>query len=452
MTRSFRTLWDQFLFRDKGIVPTTRLITSLGIFSIVVILLAVAGVSFQAVVAVNAAVILLSFLDLLLSPGKRSLTFKRYFPEEVERGLESEATMEVTNRSKHAVHFQVIDDFPPSFTGPFPLKARSASGQKQKLTVPFTAGKRGDYLLPRLHIRFRSLLGLWEKQTFVDNPQTIRVLPDLTESRQFLKDAQRFLLYEGSRIKKRQVGSGEFAKVRKYVVGDDLRKINWRQTAKLQEMMTNEYEPEHGKFITILIDCGRMMGVELKDNNRLERSLEAAMTVATAALKKGDAVAVLAFSKEVKVYIPPAKGMNHIQTIIKEVYNLQVDEVEPNYEVLFQHLDALQNKRSLLLLFSDVSTLVMEEANLFYLHKLRKKHLFLMLGIEDEVTRKEIENAPDTMKQAMVKSMAQKHVLEKSRELTKWERQGLPMVETPEEHLATRAVAHYIDIINRGVL
>lgn len=40
--------------------------------------------------------------------------------------------------------------------------------------------------------------------------------------------------------------------------------INWRQTAKLQEVMTNEYEPEHGKYITILIDCGRMMGAELK--------------------------------------------------------------------------------------------------------------------------------------------------------------------------------------------
>ncbi|RKJ08673.1 DUF58 domain-containing protein, partial [Butyricicoccus sp. 1XD8-22] len=90
-------------------------------------------------------------------------------------------------------------------------------------------------------------------------------------------------LHEGMKIRKFQSGSGEFAQIRKYAAGDDPRMINWRQTAKLQEVMTNEYEPEHGKYITILIDCGRMMGAELKKGNRLERALEAAMTVTAAA-------------------------------------------------------------------------------------------------------------------------------------------------------------------------
>lgn len=60
-----------------------------------------------------------------------------------------------------------------------------------------------------------------------------------------------FLMYEGAKVRKYKSGFGEFAKIRNYVVGDDPRKINWRQTAKLQEVMTNEYEPEHGKYITI---------------------------------------------------------------------------------------------------------------------------------------------------------------------------------------------------------
>ncbi len=72
-------------------------------------------------------------------------------------------------------------------------------------------------------------------------------------------------------------GLGEFSQIRSYVVGDDPRKINWRQTAKLQEVMTNEYEPEHGKYITILIDCGRMMGAELKKAIVWKRSLESAL-------------------------------------------------------------------------------------------------------------------------------------------------------------------------------
>ena len=99
----------------------------------------------------------------------------------------------------------------------------------------------------------------------------MKVIPDLTETKHYLENAQRFLLYEGSKIRKQRSGVGDFAQIRNYVVGDDPRKINWRQTAKLQEVMTNEYEPEHGKYITILIDCGRMMGAELTKGNRLEK-------------------------------------------------------------------------------------------------------------------------------------------------------------------------------------
>ena len=81
-------------------------------------------------------------------------------------------------------------------------------------------------------------------------------LADITEMKAYLESAQRYLNDEGAIIKKQVSGVGEFSKVRNYVVGDDPRMINWRQTAKLREVMTNEYEPEHGKYITLLIERG----------------------------------------------------------------------------------------------------------------------------------------------------------------------------------------------------
>ncbi|WP_350448822.1 DUF58 domain-containing protein [Rossellomorea vietnamensis] len=280
----------------------------------------------------------------------------------------------------------------------------------------------------------------------------MKVIPDLTETRKVLEDAQRFLLYEGVKIRKMQSGAGEFSKIRNYVVGDDPRKINWRQTAKLREVMTNEYEPEHGKYITILIDCGRMMGAELKKGNRLERSLEAAMTVTAAALQNGDYVSVLAFSKNVKVYIPPAKGMAHLQTILHRIYNLEVDAAESNYAAVLHYVQTVQKKRSLLLLFSDIHTFLHEDNALYYLQRLRRQHLFLMIGIEDEMLMKRIKSEPVDEIQAMMKSMAQKQMLVKKREKSKWEKQGLLMVEAREEKLATTAVSYYIDLMNRGLV
>ena len=228
--------------------------------------------------------------------------------------------------------------------------------------------------------------------------------------------------------------------------------INWRQTAKLQEVMTNEYEPEHGKHITILIDCGRMMGAELSKGNRLEKVLEAALTVTAAALQKGDYVSVLAFSKEVKVFVPPAKGMAHLQTILQSIYDIKVDAAESNYAAVLSFLETMQKKRSLLLLFSDVRTFLHEESALTYLQRLRRRHLFLMIGIEDMAILKRIDEEPVNVQSAMVKSIAQQQMLIKKREKIKWEKQGLIMIEAREEKLAAAAVSHYIDIMNRNLL
>ncbi|SDN79406.1 DUF58 domain-containing protein [Halobacillus aidingensis] len=452
MAKSFKNLWDQFLFRDKGIVPTKRLLLFILALSFVLILLSWIGLSWPFIIAANGAILLLSLIDLTFSPKRKELQIRRAMDEEMERGIENEASVLVRNASDKRLAMKVIDHFPQSFSQPFPLKKEIQGYEEARITYLFHAEQRGDYTLPHLHVRYRSRFGLWEKQMRVEQTDSVRIIPDLTESRNFLEDAQRFLLYEGTRLKRRQVGTGEFSKIRSYVVGDDIRKINWRQTAKVQNLMTNEYEPEHGKFVTLLIDCGRMMGVELEENNRLEKSLEAAMTLATAALKRGDYVAVLAFSKHVHVYVPPAKGMAHMQTILKEIYNLKVEGFESNYTAVFQHLQKVQSRRSLLLLFSDVSTFLYEEAALHYLQRLRRSHLFLMIGIEDRVIDSQTRREPEDLQTTLVKTMAQKHVLDKKQELKKWERQGLQMIEAPEEELATSTVSHYINIMNRGLL
>jgi uncharacterized protein (DUF58 family) len=190
----------------------------------------------------------------------------------------------------------------------------------------------------------------------------------------------------------------------------------------------------------------------LKKGNRLEKVLEAALTVAAAALKKGDYVSVLAFSKEIKVFVPPAKGMAHLQTILQAIFDVKVDAAESNYAAVFQYLEIVQKKRSLLLLFSDVRTFLHEESALLYLKRLRQRHLFFMMGIEDQTLINRIKEEPKDVQTVMMKSIAQQQMLIKKREKIKWEKQGLQMVEAREEKLAIAAVSHYIDIMNQNLL
>jgi uncharacterized protein (DUF58 family) len=401
---------------------------------------------------INCAAFVISLLDLLFSPNKNQIDFKRTIPKEMERGLSYQIGIEIRNTSQHPIKFRFVDGIPQSFHHPFPFYGEMEKENVVIATYGTKAGIRGKYEINKLYFRYRSMYGLWEKQVSVELKDEIKVIPDLTETRTYLENAQQFLLYDGVKMRKNRSGGGEFTKIRNFVVGDDPRKINWRQTAKLHEVMANEYEPEHGKYVIILIDCGRMMGAELTKGNRLEKVLEAALTVTAAALQNGDYVSVLAFSKDVKVYVPPAKGMAHLQTILKTIYSLEVEPAESNYAAVFTYLQTIQKKRSLILLFSDVHTFLLEESALIYLKRLRQRHLFLMIGIQDEMLQNKIIMEPVDVPNTMMKSMAQQQILIKKREKLKWERQGLQMIEVHEEKLAVAAVSNYIDIMNRGLL
>ncbi|WP_413375321.1 DUF58 domain-containing protein [Alkalihalobacillus sp. 1P02AB] len=452
MTKQSKSLWARFLFRDKGFLPTNRFLFILASVSLVLFLASFLGLSWPWILIVYGLLLLMTLIDLVSLPTKKQINLTRTIPDKVERNLPFETSVHFKNESTLELHFQIMDSLPQSFERPFPLSGVIEAGATRRIPYETKAPVRGDYQIDNLFIRYRSKMGLWDKQTYFTEPQSVKVIPDITEMKAYLESAQRYLVDEGIIIRKQASGVGEFSKVRNYVVGDDPRMINWRQTAKLREVMTNEYEPEHGKYITLLIDCGRMMGTELKQGNRLEKAIEAALTVAAAALKKGDYVAVIAFSKNVKVYIPPAKGMPHLQTILNQIYDLQVGAVESNYAEVFHYLQTVQKKRSLILLFSDIRTFLYEENALHYLSQIRRRHRFLMIGIEDQTLNRGAQAEPNTVMEAMTKSMAQQQALFKRREQNRWEKQGLEMLEVEEEHIAVAAVSSYINMLNRGLI
>src|SRR5699024_6282692 len=65
---------------------------------------------------------------------------------------------------------------------------------------------------------------------------------------------------------------------------------------------------------------------------------------AAAALKNDDYVGVLAFSNEIKVFVPPEKGMNQLQKILQSIYHLQADTKESNYALAMSYLQTAKKK------------------------------------------------------------------------------------------------------------
>ncbi|HAM80832.1 DUF58 domain-containing protein [Ornithinibacillus bavariensis] len=452
MTKLLKSLSARFLFLDRGIVPTKRLLIGYISISICITLFTFIGFSWLQVFMINGLILLASLLDLRSIPKRSDIQVTRSIPANLERGLNYIVNLQVQNNSNLSCHIQLIDGMPQSFISNFPIEGVVPGRGTVELTYPIIAPVRGKYLLEKMFIRYQSSLGLWQKQMAVQVSDAIRVIPDLSETKRYLEDAQHFLMHEGMKIRKQKSGVGEFAQIRNYVVGDDPRKINWRQTAKLQTVMTNQYEPEHGKHVMILIDCGRTMGEELRHTNRLEKAIEASLTVAAAALGNGDYVGIIAFSKEVTVFVPPDKGMAQLQKILDAVYDLKVDAAESNYLQAMNYLQTVQKKRGLILLFSDIQAFLQEEQTLFYFEGIKRRHMFMLVTIEDELLVNRARQDPTSLNRAMVKGIAQEQIMHRKRQKTKWEKQGFILVEAKEDRLATAAVSHYIHIMNQGLL
>ncbi|MDR3271649.1 MAG: DUF58 domain-containing protein, partial [Peptococcaceae bacterium] len=296
MTKSFRTSWLRPKFRAERFLPylpTRRLLVLMLATTPPLILFAYWSEHWLYVFGADLAVWLLSLTDLLRLPRRREFQAKRCLTEEIERGQGIQVVLKFSCRTSAALlYFRLIDCLPESFADPFPLSGMVSQTAAWECAYETQASVRGDYLLDSVYLRYRSRIGFWEKQIVFHPVSTLRVIPNLDSVRSHLVTLRQALLTDGLRIKRNHPGSGEFAQVRSYVPGDDPRMINWRQSAKWAELMSNVYEPEHGKNITILIDCGRVMGIELQASNRLEKSLEAALTVAAVALKHGDYVSV----------------------------------------------------------------------------------------------------------------------------------------------------------------
>ncbi|WP_047983927.1 DUF58 domain-containing protein [Ornithinibacillus californiensis] len=452
MTKLLKSLWARFLFQDRGIVPTKKFLIGYLLVSLAITMLTFVGITWTSVFVLNGSILVVSLIDLLFTPKRSQLQVKRTMQTQLERGITYAVHMDVQNTSDYNCKLTLIDGTPQSFHADFPLQSVLSGGSTTRMTYNLIAPVRGQYRLNKVYARYTSRLGLWQKQTATEIVDEVKVIPDLTETKKYLEDAQTYLLHEGMKIRKRKTGVGEFSQIRNYVVGDDPRKINWRQTAKMQSVMTNEFEPEHGKHVMLLIDCGRMMGAELKEANRLEKALEASITVAAAALGNGDYVGVIAFSKNVSVFVPPDKGMAQLQKILDAVYNLKVDASESNYLQALNYLQAVQKKRSFILLFSDIQTFLQEDKTLSYFEGIKKRHLFLLLTIEDELVAKRAKIDPDDVNLAMVKGVAQQQLIYKKRQKVKWEKRGFLMVEAKEERLATEAVSHYVQVMNQGLL
>ncbi|OFY13952.1 MAG: hypothetical protein A2X02_09015 [Bacteroidetes bacterium GWF2_29_10] len=167
-----------------------------------------------------------------------------------------------------------------------------------------------------------------------------------------------------SRILSNQIFAGEyhtafkgkgmsFAEVREYMVGDDIRNIDWNVTARFNHPYIKVYEEERELTMMLIIDVSASLSFGSTNLFKKDLITEIAAVLAFSAIKNNDKVGVILFSDKIEKFIPPKKGKTHILRIIKELLDFEPTNKKTNITEALKYFNNVIRKKSISFILSD---------------------------------------------------------------------------------------------------
>ena len=111
----------------------------------------------------------------------------------------------------------------------------------------------------------------------------------------------------------------EFAEVREYTPGDDIRSIDWNVTARTGHPFVKRFTEEREMTVILLVDASASLRFGTRNKFKAELAAEIASILALSAIKNNDRVGMLMFTDRIEKVILPKKGRNHIMRLVREI-------------------------------------------------------------------------------------------------------------------------------------
>jgi uncharacterized protein (DUF58 family) len=285
-------------------LPANRVYFLLGlgivVFPILSLIMGISQVIFLTLLF-DVVVLVLMFVD-GLRVKKDRVKISRELPSRLSIGRDNPVVLKVESGTSNAV-IQVRDFYPPDFTvSASTVSLNLPANNTQELTYSVYPTQRGEFAWGNIQVRQLGLWGLAWHDWQIPQNASVKVYPDLVGLRSL---SIRLTLQSSGSIRKiRQMGIGtEFAELRNYRSGDDLRFIDWKATARRSYGNTGPLvrvlEPEQEQTLLILLDRGRLMTARVQGLQRFDWGLNTTLSLALAGLHRGDRVGVGVFDRQI---------------------------------------------------------------------------------------------------------------------------------------------------------
>lgn len=157
-------------------------------------------------------------------------------------------------------------------------------------------------------------------------------------------------------------GSGfEFDQIRDYQMGDDVRFIDWKSSARANKLLVKQYIEERNRTVVIAVDISASSFYAISDRFKIEVLNEIAAVLALVADYGKDKACLMMFSDHVEVFLPPASGRAHIHKIMEKLFTHKPKSQETNINCVFDMLSRIARKDSIVILLSDFISEISEK-------------------------------------------------------------------------------------------
>ncbi|WP_062463489.1 DUF58 domain-containing protein [Demequina soli] len=326
----------------------------------------------------------LAAVDAWLAPRTSSVGVRREAPASVRLSQAATTRLVVANVGRRRVRGAVRDAWQPSAGATGERHAFAlAAGESASFRTMLRPTRRGDRAAGPVTVRTFGPLRLAGRQRSLEVPARLRVLPEFASRRHLPSRLQRLREIDGRTAVRLKGAGSEFDSLREYVVGDDVRAVDWRGTARRGEVVVRTYRPERDRRVVIALDCARLSAARVGDAPRLDASIEAALLLAALTTHAGDRVQATAFDRAEQARAAAGGGAGVVAALASALAPVEPSLLEPDWPALVRLVESRVSQRALVVLLTTVDTSAMDSGLIEAVAALQRRHQVLVGSVED---------------------------------------------------------------------
>jgi uncharacterized protein (DUF58 family) len=392
--------------------------------------------------------------DLARLPKPGELTVKRTWAAPVQLSVQTEVQLEIHNDGSRPIFAEALDDVPGSFRSSMPeIEIDVPAHDSAAGTYFVQPGSRGDASTGSVFLRYQSRLRIAERWAKADLAQTVRIYPNLEESKRdtiYLIRSRQVALQ--ARHKHLRGQGREFESLREYREGDEYRNVCWTATARRGKLITKTHQFERSQTVWLVLDAGRLLRARCRGLTKLDYAVGAALALAQVALYSGDRVALLAYGRRVQQRLPAGRGASHVGALIESLAQVRAEEFEADHVRAAQTLLHMQRRRSLVVWFTDLAETAALPDVIEGGLRLAHRHLVLMTVIAQPELRGMLNARPETEPEMYRQAAAEEIIHRRDVLLGMLRQHGALTLEIEPMKVSSAVVNQYLMAKERGML